>query len=212
MLAREQLQQWIEAVLFAAGKPMTEKQILALFEDSERPSAGDFRTAVYELQKDCMNRGIELLEIASGYYFSVKQDFNRWIVKLWDEKPPRYSRALLETLALIAYRQPITRGEIEEIRGVTTSTSIFKTLQEERNWVRVVGHREVPGRPGLYATTKEFLDYFGLRSLESLPPLPEILAMVEEGTEQKQQTDGEQGELELSDNIDIEEEEAELVE
>jgi len=179
MSIKEQLPIILEAILFSAGKPLTEQNLLALFTDDERPSLSELRTAIFELQGMYANRGIELVSIASGYQFQSKVDFATWISRLWEEKPSKYSRALLETLALIAYRQPITRGEIEEIRGVSISPSIFKTLLEDREWIRVVGHRDVPGRPGLYATTKLFLDYFGLNSLDQLPALPEILALAD---------------------------------
>jgi segregation and condensation protein B len=177
MSIKEQLPLILEALLFSAGKPLTEAQILQLFLEEERPALAELRQALHDLQQIYQNRGVELVCIASGYQFQSKVDFAVWISRLWEEKPSKYSRALLETLALIAYRQPITRGEIEEIRGVSISPSIFKTLLEDRNWIRVVGHRDVPGRPGLYATTKLFLDYFGLNSLDQLPPLPEILAL-----------------------------------
>lgn len=167
----------LESLLFSAGKPLTEKQILNLFTDAERPSLSDLRTALHALKQLYQDRGVELVQVASGYRFQSKPEYSSWIGRIWEEKPGKYSRALLETLALIAYKQPITRGEIEEVRGVSISTSIFKTLLEDRGWIRVVGHRDVPGRPGLYATTKEFLDYFGLHSLDQLPPLPEILAL-----------------------------------
>lgn len=175
MLEQDNLPALLEAILLAAGKPLTEEDLLAVFAEGERPSKGVLRQAISALQDQCQSRGIHLIEIASGYQFQVKSEWAPWVAKLWEEKAPRYSRALLETLALIAYRQPITRGEIEDIRGVSLSPSIFKTLLEEREWIRVVGHREVPGRPALYATTKAFLDYFGLKNLEALPSLPEIL-------------------------------------
>lgn len=179
MSTKEQLPLILEAILFAAGKPLSEQQLLQLFAEEERPGLADLRQAIFTLQEFYSTRGVELVCIASGYQFQSKIDFAMWIGRLWEEKPSKYSRALLETLALIAYRQPITRGEIEEIRGVSISTSIFKTLLEDRGWIRVVGHRDVPGRPGLYATTKQFLDYFGLHSLDQLPPLPEILALAD---------------------------------
>ncbi len=169
------LKNMVEAVLLAVGKPMTEEQLLNLFSEEEKPSLEVLRDILRALAADCENRGIELIQVASGYRFQVKPQFSPWVSKLWEEKTHRYSRALLETLALIAYRQPITRGEIEDIRGVAVSTSILKTLQEDREWIRMVGHKEVPGRPALYATTKGFLDYFGLKDLQSLPSLPEIM-------------------------------------
>lgn len=165
----------LEAILLAAAKPLTEEQLLNLFEEEERPPMGILRDALNELQEECESRGVELMKVASGYRMQVKQKWVPWVSKLWDEKPQKYSRALLETLALIAYRQPITRGEIEDIRGVAVSTSIFKTLLEDREWIRMVGHKEVPGRPALFATTKGFLDYFGLKSLQELPSLPDIM-------------------------------------
>ena len=165
----------LEAILLAAGKPMTEEQLLNLFLEEERPNLGELRTALEELQADYAERGVELVQVASGYRFQIKSEWAIWVSRLWEEKPHKYSRAFLETLALIAYRQPITRGEIEDIRGVTVSTSILKALLEDREWIRVVGHKEVPGRPALYATTKAFLDYFGLKNLQNLPALPEIM-------------------------------------
>lgn len=175
MLDESKLPLLLEAIILTAQKPMTEEAILAVFKEHERPTKTVLREALNTLEESCMDRGIQLVQIASGYQFQAKPEWNEWLGTLFEEKAPRYSRALLETLALIAYRQPITRGDIEDIRGVSVSTSIFKTLQEDREWIRVVGHREVPGRPALYATTKNFLDYFGLNSLEQLPPLPEIM-------------------------------------
>jgi len=175
MLEQSKIQPLLEAVLFAAGKPLSEEQLLAVFDEVERPSREFLRQTLANMKEACEARGVTLVEVASGYQFQVKFEFTPWVAKLWEEKAPRYSRALLETLALVAYRQPITRGEIEDIRGVSLSVSIFKTLLEDREWIRVVGHREVPGRPALYATTKGFLDYFGLKSLEELPSLADIL-------------------------------------
>lgn len=163
----------VEAALIAAGEPLSPDQILALFNEDERPERALIQAAIRELETDYQSRGIEIIEVAGGFRVQVRASVAPWVARLWDEKAPRYSRALLETLALIAYRQPITRGEIEDIRGVAVSTSIIRTLTE-REWVRVVGHRDVPGRPALYATTRKFLDYFGLRSLNELPPLAEI--------------------------------------
>ncbi|MGD9298580.1 MAG: SMC-Scp complex subunit ScpB, partial [Thiohalocapsa sp.] len=157
----------------AAGAPLTTEQILSLYPEERRPARDEIRTAVDELSADYRERGIELVEVAGGWRIQVRRAVAPWVARLWEEKPPRYSRALLETLALIAYRQPITRGEIEDIRGVAVSTQIVKTLTE-REWIRIVGHRDVPGRPALYATTRRFLDYFGLRSLNDLPPLAEL--------------------------------------
>ncbi len=164
----------VEAALLAAGGPLTLDSLLELFgTDAEPPTREALNVALATLAEDYRDRGIELAQVAGGYRIQVRKDCAPWIARLWDEKPPRYSRALLETLALIAYRQPITRGEIEDIRGVAVSTHIVKALLE-REWVRVVGHRDVPGRPSLYATTRKFLDYFGLKSLNELPTLAEL--------------------------------------
>ncbi|MTI13002.1 SMC-Scp complex subunit ScpB [Sansalvadorimonas verongulae] len=163
----------IEAALMAAGKPLTLEQLAGLFDDNVRPSKPEMKQAMADLAEQCEGRGFELKEVASGWRFQVRQELAPWVGRLWDEKPQRYTRALLETLSLIAYRQPITRGEIEDIRGVSVSTNIIRTLQE-REWVRVVGHRDVPGRPAMYATTRQFLDYFNLRNLDELPPLSEL--------------------------------------
>lgn len=169
----QHLKNIIEAALLAAGHPLTLDQLTALFAEGEQPAREVLRAALDELRQDCAQRGIELKEVSSGYRFQVKEEFAPWVSRLWDERPTRYSRALLETLALMAYRQPITRAEIEDIRGVAVSSNIIKTLLE-REWIRVVGHREVPGRPALYGTTRQFLDSFNLKSLNDLPPLAEI--------------------------------------
>ncbi|MEA3243594.1 MAG: SMC-Scp complex subunit ScpB [Pseudomonadota bacterium] len=163
----------VEAVLLASGKPLTLEQLLGVFGDGEKPERDQLRQAIATLQKDYAERGIELVQVASGYRMQVKQVMEPWVSRLTEEKPARYSRALLETLALVAYRQPITRGEIEDIRGVSVSSSIVKTLQE-REWVRIVGHRDVPGRPAMYGTTRQFLDYFNLKGLDDLPTLMEL--------------------------------------
>ena len=163
----------VEAALVAAGGPLTLDQLLALFAEEERPTRADVLGAIGDLQADYAERGLEIVDVAGGWRTQVRASVAPWVARLWDERPPRYSRALLETLSLIAYRQPITRGEIEDIRGVTVSTQIVKTLSE-REWISVVGHRDVPGRPALYATTRKFLEYFGLRSLNELPTLAEI--------------------------------------
>lgn len=169
----DQLEQIVEAALLAAGRPLSLDALLALFDELERPSRGRLRQALESLADAYQGRGIEVVEVASGWRIQVRKACAPWVSRLWEEKPARYSRALMETLALIAYRQPITRGEIEEIRGVSVSSNIVRTLLE-REWVRVVGHRDVPGKPALYATTRTFLDYFGLKSLDDLPPLAEI--------------------------------------
>jgi segregation and condensation protein B len=163
----------IEATLLAAGRPVTTQQLLDLFEERERPTQEQMQAALEQLASDYTERGIELSEVASGWRIQVRQRCIDVVSRLWQERPSKYSRALLETLALVAYRQPITRSEIEEIRGVSISSTIMRTLQE-RNWIRVVGHREVPGRPELLGTTREFLDYFGLKSLDQLPTLAEL--------------------------------------
>jgi segregation and condensation protein B len=172
-MSEQSLSYVLEAVLLAAGRPVSVDQMLELFEESQRPSAEEVDAALAELGERCAGRACELREVASGWRLQVRQQYAEVVSRLWQERPSRYSRALLETLALIAYRQPITRGEIEGIRGVTVSTTIMRTLHE-RNWVRVVGHREVPGRPELLGTTREFLDYFGLKSLDDLPTLAEL--------------------------------------
>jgi segregation and condensation protein B len=163
----------VEAVLLAAGRPVTIEQIQDLFEEHERPPAEDVLAALEGLAQRYEGTGIELREVASGWRVQVRPQYSDIVSRLWQERPSRYSRALLETLALVAYRQPITRGEIEDIRGVSIASTIMRTLHE-RNWIRVVGHREVPGRPELLSTTREFLDYFGLKSLDDLPTLAEL--------------------------------------
>lgn len=168
----EQIKKIIEGALMAFAEPLTLEQLQQLFAP-EPPSTKELREILQSLAEDYADSALELKEVASGYRFHVRSELSPWISKLWEEKPPRYSRALLETLALIAYRQPITRAEIEEVRGVTVSSHIIKTLTD-REWIRVVGHREVPGKPALYATTKQFLDDFNLKSLEQLPTLEEI--------------------------------------
>jgi segregation and condensation protein B len=163
----------LEGALLAAGEPLSKKQLAQLFDELERPSAADITTALDAVAERCEGRGFELAEVASGFRFQVRQHLSPWVSKLWVERPVRYSRALLETLSLIAYRQPITRGEIEDIRGVAVSSNIMKSLLE-REWVKVVGHRDVPGKPAMYATTREFLDYFNLKTLDQLPPLADV--------------------------------------
>lgn len=168
-----ELRNIIEATLLAAGRPVTVGQMIELFDERSRPAAEQVRASLSRLAADYEDRGIELREVASGWRIQIRPSCTDIVSRLWQERPSRYSRALLETLALITYRQPITRSEIEEIRGVTVSSTIMRTLQE-RGWVRVVGHREVPGRPELLGTTREFLDYFGLKSLDELPTLTEL--------------------------------------
>lgn len=163
----------LEGAILASDGPLDRDAMLLLFDENERPTKKGLNEILDMLAEDYADRGIELREVSSGFRFQVRKEMGQWVSRLWQEKPPRYSRAILETLALIAYRQPITRGEIEEIRGVAVNTQIVRTLLE-RNWVRIVGHRDVPGRPAMYATTRQFLDYFELKSLEDLPPLSEI--------------------------------------
>ena len=163
----------IEGLLLATSRPLNLKEIAQIFDENERPDKEELKKIIEVIESDCSERGFELQEVASGYRFQVKQELSPWVGKLWDERPPRYTRALLEILALIAYKQPITRGDIEEIRGVSVSPNIMRTLID-REWVRVVGHRDVPGKPAMFATTKTFLDYFNLKSLQDLPPLSEI--------------------------------------
>lgn len=169
----DQLKKIIEGALLAAGRPLDIGHLQGLFDIDQVPAKDQLLAVLEDIENECAGRGFELKCTASGYRFQVRQEMAPWVNRLWDEKPKKYSRALLETLALIAYRQPLTRGDIEEIRGVAVSSEIIKTLME-REWVRVVGHRDVPGRPALYATTREFLDYFGLKSLEELPALNDI--------------------------------------
>ena len=168
----------IEASLLAAGKPMSINEIGELFDEDGRPDKGQIQTSLEALAADFEDRGIELRETASGWRIQIRQSYAREVSRLWPERPQKYSRALLETLALIAYRQPITRAEIESVRGVAVNPNIVKTLME-REWIRVVGHRDVPGHPEWLGTTRSFLDYFGLRTIDELPPLAEIKQMVD---------------------------------
>ena len=170
----DKLQPILEALFAASDKPLSVNQLFELFVgDIDHPNKDEIRKAIEDLTEKYQHAGVELKQVASGYRLQVRADYETWVTRLWEQKPPRYSRALMETLALIAYRQPITRGEIEDIRGVSVSTNIVRTL-EERDWVKSLGHKEVPGRPTLYGTTREFLDYFNLKSLNELPTLAEI--------------------------------------
>ena len=173
---RTSLKNILEAVLLASDEPLNMNMLASVFTDDERPSSSEIGTALSELSEDYSERGLELNEVASGWRIQVREDVNPWVARLWEDRPQRYSRALLETLSLIAYRQPITRGDIEEVRGVSVRTNIIRTLQE-REWIRVVGHRDVPGKPALFGTTKVFLDYFNLGNLDDLPSLAEIKDM-----------------------------------
>jgi len=218
-MEKQQLQNIIEGALLAFGQPLTVEKLQSLFvrddlhEDEIEhhvPEKEDIQTALETIQAECSDRGYELKKVSSGWRFQVKVDVAPWVNRLWEEKPQRYSRALLETLSIIAYRQPITRGDIEEIRGVAVSSHIIKTLSE-REWVKVVGQRDVPGRPSLYATTRQFLDYFNLENLEGLPTLRELadidsiapeLALEMEAEKPKDET--EQSDSEKSDSEQIE--------
>jgi len=174
-MSQEKIKNVIEAALMVSTQPLSTTRLLNLFEGdlTLQPERNNIRAAIEELQQDYQERGIELAEVASGFRFQARDEYAQWVNHLFDERPPRYSRALLETLSIIAYRQPITRGEIEEIRGVSVSSNIVKTLQE-REWIKVVGHRDVPGKPELLATTNSFLDYFNLKRLTDLPALADI--------------------------------------
>jgi len=163
----------LEAFLLASGKPQSMERLFELFEEGERPEPAVFKKALALLGKSCEGRAFELKEVASGYRLQIREKFAPWVGRLWEERPQRYSRAMLETMALIAYRQPITRGEIEDVRGVAVNSNIVKTLLE-REWIRVVGYRDVPGKPAMFATTKAFLDHFNLKNLDELPPLAEL--------------------------------------
>lgn len=200
-IEQNKLKNIIEAALMAVAKPMNIEQLMQLFAEDERPSNNAIKEAVNLLIEESSQRGVELKEVASGYRYQAKQEYSEWLSRLWEEKPAKYSRAALETLALIAYRQPVTRAEIEDVRGVGVSSSIIKTMIE-REWIRVVGHRDVPGRPALYATTKQFLDYFNMKSLDELPTLAEIkdledinpeLDLPNPDEERNQQPDSEEG-------------------
>ncbi len=172
-IPEDTLRRILEGLLMAAGKPLSLEAMQAIFEEGEKPTREELRAALSRIAESCEGRGYELKEVASGFRFQVPESLSGWVSRLWDEKPQRYTRAMLETLALIAYRQPITRGDIEEIRGVGVSSTIIRTLLD-REWIRVVGHRDVPGRPAMFATTRTFLDYFNLGNLQELPPLSEI--------------------------------------
>ena len=163
----------IEALLFSSSRPLSEKEITSAFDLRSPPSSSEIKNALKSIEEKYSNNSIELVKVASGYRLRIRQEYSSWVAKLWEAKPQKYSRALLETLALIAYKQPITRGEIEEVRGVSVSSQIIRTLLD-RSWIKVVGHRDVPGRPALFSTTKDFLDDLNLSKLSDLPELPEI--------------------------------------
>ena len=179
----EKVRAIIEAALLSADGPVPLDRLMGLFKDGEiaadiKEKRQIIKTALKELNDECENRGVELTNLAGGYRFRSRQELSPWISRLWDEKPPRYTRALLETLAIIAYQQPVSRGDIEQIRGVAVSPNIMRTLMD-REWVQSLGHREVPGRPMLYGTTRSFLDYFGVKKLSDLPPLEDIKQLVD---------------------------------
>ena len=169
----------IEALLFSSSRPLSEKEILSAFDLRSPPSSSEIKEALKSIEEKYSENSIELVKVASGYRLRIRQEYSSWVSKLWEAKPQKYSRALLETLALIAYKQPITRGEIEEVRGVSVSSQIIRTLLD-RSWIKVVGHRDVPGRPALFSTTKDFLDDLNLSKLSDLPELPEIQNIPEE--------------------------------
>ncbi|MCE9665489.1 SMC-Scp complex subunit ScpB [Halomonas sp. M5N1S17] len=174
----DSLDEILEAALLAAAEPLSLERLESLFDDNERPPRRALREALVRVEGRHETGAMELIETASGYQLRIRPRLSPWVSRLWDERPQRYSRALLETLALIAYRQPVTRGDIEEVRGVAVSSSIMRTLAE-RGWIRVVGHRDVPGRPAVYATTRSFLDDFGLKTLDELPPMHELKGVAE---------------------------------
>ena len=203
--------QIIEATILAADGPVSIEQLIDVFE-GESVDRGEIKRVIKDITESCSGRGYELTKVASGYRFQIRSDYSKWVSRLWKERTPRYSRALLETLALIAYKQPITRGDIEEVRGVGVSSNIMRTLVE-RDWIKIVGHRDVPGRPALYSTTKAFLDYFNLERLDQLPSLQEIRELyvpqettveeVENSEDQLVQTGDEASETGSSDNYEL---------
>jgi segregation and condensation protein B len=192
-MEQSELRNIIEAAMLAAGRPLGIDQLRALFGEEHAPPKNEIREAIEALRADYAERGITVNEVASGFRIEVKSSMAPWLARLWEERPQRYSRALMETLAIVAYRQPVTRGDVEEIRGVAVTTNIIRTLLE-RGWIKVVGYRDVPGKPAMYGTTREFLDYFGLRELADLPTLPEIRDL-DKLSAQLELPDGEVGEL-----------------
>jgi len=204
------LEQIIEGALMAAGQTLSVERIQGLFEEGLEPSKEQVLAVLERISEKCNNKGYELKKVATGYRFQVKQSVAKWVSRLWEEKPQRYSRALLETLSIIAYRQPVTRGEIEDIRGVAVSSHITKTLVE-REWIHVVGHRDVPGRPSMYATTKMFLDYFNLESLDQLPTLEEIQEIADANHALELEDRVEEGNYDLSSNTESFEENENLL-
>ena len=200
-MEKQELKNILEAALMAAGKPLDLDRLALLFPEDRQPDQQALRSALQALETDYGDRGIELVEVGSGYRIQSRPAFSEWVSRLWEERPSRYTRALLETLALVAYRQPVTRAEIEDVRGVSVSTSIMRTLLE-REWVRIVGYRDVPGKPGMYATTRKFLDYFGLKSLDDLPTLAELRDILELDDELGLDGDTEPGEVDAGEAAD----------
>jgi segregation and condensation protein B len=195
LLGNDKLRAIIDGALLAAGEPLTVDRLVKIFARGEldaQEGRSQIRECLKELEAEAQGRGYQLKRVASGYRYQVRQEVSEWVSRLWDEKPPRYSRALLETLALVAYKQPVTRGDIEQVRGVSVSQNIMRTMLE-RGWIRVVGQREVPGRPSMYGTTRAFLDYFNLKSLDQLPPLAEIRALIEPVLLEEESTQGSEG-------------------
>ena len=199
-MQNEKLQNILEAILMSAEKSLSLEKLLGFFEPEDLVNREDAKAALAKLQQDCESRGYELVETARGFRFQTRREYQNWVTRQWDEKPAKYSRALLETLALIVYRQPITRAEIEDIRGVAVSSHIVKTLQE-REWIRVVGQKDVPGHPSLLGTTRQFLDYFNLKSLDEMPSLAEIKDIdelypeLELAVQETRENDGDEDEL-----------------
>jgi segregation and condensation protein B len=208
----EQLKHILESLIMASSTPLSLDRMLAVFPEDQQPERDQLREALTALAEAYAKTSLELKEVSSGFRFQVRKEYAEWVSKLWEEKPARYSRALLETLALVAYKQPITRGEIEKIRGVSVNTQIMKTLLE-REWVTIVGHRDVPGKPAIYATTGQFLDYFNLKSLEDLPPLAEIRDLDQLNGELafpvEEEADAEGGAKETVVSIDVEDAQSE---
>lgn len=209
-ITSEKLQLIVEAALMVAGRPLTIAAISQLFPEEERPDNNDIKAALSAIADKYADNGIELKEVSSGFRFQAKAELSPWLAKLWEERSPRYSRAFLETLAIIAYKQPVTRAEIEEIRGVTVSSHIVKTLQD-REWIRVVGYREIPGKPAIYATTKEFLDYFNIKTLAELPTLAEFKDLEAQEKQLNVQLALENSDIGPSDSESIPEEQSAIV-
>jgi segregation and condensation protein B len=203
----QHLKNIVEAALLASGAPVTVDQLQALFGDDSAPEKQELRAVIKELQAEYEGRGIEIKEVASGFRTQVRDNMSQWLAKLWEERPPRYSRALMETLAIIAYRQPVTRGDIEEIRGVSVTSNIIRTLLE-REWIKVLGHRDVPGKPAMFGTTRGFLDYFNLKKLDDLPPLAELAQLEPVAVQLELETEAEAAQAEAAKDAEAAEGEA----